>query len=324
VSPATGSVGETATVMRAAPTLVIHPGALGDVLLAVPALRALRARHPERRLVLAAQPHVGRLLAALGLVDEDRAFEGLGLEALFVDDGAPARVPAVEAAGRVVCWFGSRDAVFVRRLRALSPGAVIASASGDLGRPVWEHLLSTLGEGGASDAAETVRVPVPVPAPLVARGQVLLREAGWDGQTPVAFVHAGAGGRAKRWPVEGFVRALEQVAARSPLRVAASEGPADAEPVAELGRRLPGLLHLKGVPLPELAGALSHAALYLGNDSGVSHLAAAVGTPSVVLFAAANRPWQPWSPTARPLTVSLPDCRDADVAAVSEALLVGA
>jgi ADP-heptose:LPS heptosyltransferase len=314
---ATGPAGEAVTLGRAATTLVIHPGALGDVLLAVPALRVLRGRHPEGPLVLAAQPHVGRLLAALGLVDEHRAFESLGLEALFVDDGAPPRVPAVEAAGRVVCWFGSRDAVFVRRLGALSPGAVIASASGDLGRPVWEHLVSTLGSG---DAGPALQAPVPVPTPLVARGEALLRRAGWDGTTPLAVLHVGAGGPAKRWPAEAFARVLEEATARSTLTVAVNEGPADAEAVAALRRRVPGTLVLRDIPLPVLAGALRHASLYLGNDSGPSHLAAAVGTPSVVLFAPANLAWRPWSPTARVLTVSLPGVRDADVAAVSGAV----
>lgn len=317
MSAATGPVGEGAALGRAAKTLVIHPGALGDVLLTVPALRVLRGRHPEAPLVLAAQPHVGRLLVALGLVDEHRAFEGLGLEALFVDDGTPPQVPAVEAAGRVVCWFAARDAVFVGRLRALSPGAVVASASGDLDRPVWEHLVSTLGSG---DAGPALRAPILVPAPLVARGEALLRGAGWNGKTPLAVLHVGAGGPGKRWPVEGFARALAEVTARSPLTAAVNEGPADAEAVAALRQLVPGMLVLRDVPLPVLAGGLRHAAVYLGNDSGVSHLAAAVGTPSVVLFAPANLAWRPWSPTARVLTVSLPDVRDADVAAVGEAV----
>ncbi|HXH82722.1 MAG TPA: hypothetical protein VNN07_07310, partial [Candidatus Tectomicrobia bacterium] len=63
--------------------LAIHPGALGDVLLAVPALRALRARGPER-VVLAAQPRLGALLTTLGVVDGATTVEALALDALFV------------------------------------------------------------------------------------------------------------------------------------------------------------------------------------------------------------------------------------------------
>src|SRR4249920_587285 len=99
--------------MAAAIPLAVHPGALGDVLLAVPALRALRATSAAP-LVLAAQPQIGALLEALGVVDGHVAFDALGLDALFVDDAdSLPRLPDVE---RVVSWFGALDPVFRRRL----------------------------------------------------------------------------------------------------------------------------------------------------------------------------------------------------------------
>jgi heptosyltransferase-3 len=57
--------------------------------------------------------------------------------------------------------------------------------------------------------------------------------------------------------------------------------------------------------LPALAAILSGARAYLGGDSGISHLAAAVGAPSVVLFPPAHLPrWSPWSPSARPVAMT--------------------
>ena len=57
--------------------------------------------------------------------------------------------------------------------------------------------------------------------------------------------------------------------------------------------------------LPALAAALASARAYLGGDSGVSHLAAAVGAPSVILLPPARLPcWTPRSPTARPIAAS--------------------
>src|SRR5439155_1477028 len=173
--------------------LVIPPGALGDVLLPSPALRRLRARHQDGRLVLAAQSHLGRLLVELGEVDAASAFEALGLEALFVENGEPVSVPAVSRAARVVCWFGSRDPTFPRRLREVAPSAVVASSAGSGSRVVWEHVMSTIGADG-----EAVRAPVEVTSELRAAGSDVLREAGWNGRRRVMMVHAGAGGRDKR------------------------------------------------------------------------------------------------------------------------------
>jgi len=293
-------------------SLAIHPGALGDLLLAIPALRALRAARPP--VTLAAQPHIGALLRMLGIVDEAVAFESLGLDALFVDDRSLAsRLPAVE---RVVCWFGARDPVFTRRLRAVVPAAVLAPSM-ITGRPVWEHLLATV-DAPPGDW----RPPVSAPDEVRALGAAALAAAGaMDTPRPWLFVHPGAGSVAKQWPAEAFARAITTVAARARLNVLVHQGPADAAAVAALRQHLgDGALALVNPSLPALAGAIAHADLFLGNDSGVSHLAAALGVPAIVLFDVRLLDWRPWWPGARVRTVTLTQAVPADVAAVVEEL----
>jgi heptosyltransferase-3 len=296
--------------------LVIHPGPLGDLLLAVPALRALRATGPAEPLLLAAQPRLGGLLSALGVVDAHRGFDALGLEPLFVEDAAEPRVAALRDCARVVCWFGARDPVFPRRLRTAATGALVASPTGDGTVPVWEHLLGTVGAPPGS-----WREPLAVPPALFAEGRRALEEAGWDGGTPLLVVHPGAGGLAKRWPVAGFVETLGGLRARRRLRVVVHQGPADHEVATTLAAQLGGgAIVLKEPTLTTLAGALAHAAAYLGNDSGPSHLAAAVGVPSVILFEAAKLAWRPWWDGALPLVVDTGSLRQADVVAVADRL----
>ncbi|HEU4368199.1 MAG TPA: glycosyltransferase family 9 protein [Methylomirabilota bacterium] len=291
-----------------APTLAIHPGALGDVLLAVPALRALRAG--SGAIMLAAQPRLGALLAALGVVDDHVAFDALGLDALFVDE-ATAR-PRLPDLARLVCWFGARDPVFVRRLNGLIPGAVVAPPAGH-DRPVWEHLLATVGAppGQWCD-------PIAAPAAL----RALRPEPADIGPPPWLLVHPGAGSPAKCWPAEAFARVVTTVAARARMNVLVHQGPADTAAAAALRRHLgAGVVWLVDPPLPALAAALSRAHAYLGNDSGVSHLAAALGVPALVLFDAPHLAWRPWWAGARVRTVTLAHAMEGEVDAVIGELL---
>ena len=287
-------------------TLVLHPGALGDVLLAVPALRALRAVAPGDELVIAAQPRIGALLASLGVVDRHVVFETLGLQSLFTEDDAPPRLRDLVSGALVVSWFGSRDPAFARRLRALAPHAIVATPAAAEGASVWEHLVVSTGMLSSVGADEDAwSAPISVPPAVVAEGRRLLLDAGWDGDSRLAMLHPGAGGTAKCWAPEGFAALAESLVASAGVELIVHDGPADHDAVADLRRRLGvSALALTDPPLEMLAGALAHVALWVGNDSGVSHLAAAVGAPALVLFAEANLGWRPWARETRTLVVS--------------------
>jgi len=291
--------------------LVIHPGALGDVLQAVPALRGLRAVAPAAPIIFVGQPRLGRLLVELGAAQQARAFDSFGLEALFVDAPAPAALAeAVSRVKYVVSWFGSRDEPYRRRLHALAPRAVVAAPVPDDDTPVWRHLLGTLAgwDLAIPERVEPLRAP-----PLPAEGGPTAAPR------PPLVVHPGSGGDWKRWPAERFAEVIRALRHRRAFEVLVHQGPAD----AEAAQRLLTLLErdagaLLEPELPRLAAVLGAARAYLGGDSGVSHLAATVGAPSVVLFPpATRRRWAPWSPTAVPIELT---GTDRDVERAIEAL----
>ena len=294
-----------------APTLAIHPGALGDVLLAVPALRALRPRAGES----CSRPSRGSARCSrrsAWSIATSTSIRSASTRCSWTTRGRSPRLPP---APRVVCWFGARDPGFVRRLTTLVPGAVVATAAGD-GRPVWEYLLESIGAGPGE-----WRSPVPVPDSVRALGAEALAAAGADGPPPWLVVHPGAGSAAKRWPAEAFARVIVTLAAHRRLNVLVHQGPADADAAAALRRHIgAGAVWLVEPTLPALAGVLAHAHAYLGNDSGVSHLAAALGVPALVLFDARHLAWQPWWSGARPRTVTLTAVAPDEVTAVTAEL----
>ncbi len=291
--------------------LVIHPGALGDVLQTVPALRGLRAVAPAAPITFVGQPRLARLLVELGAAQQARAFDGFGLEALFVDAPAPAAIAeAVSRVKYVVSWFGSRDETYRRRLHALVPRALVAAPVPDDDTPVWRHLLGTLAgwDLAVPERVEPLRAP-PLPAD----------EGPAAAPRPQLVVHPGSGGDWKRWPAERFAEVIHALRHRRAFEVLVHQGPADAEAASRLLALLEGNADALLEPeLPRLAAVLGGARAYLGGDSGVSHLAATVGAPSVVLFPpATRRRWAPWSPTAVPIELT---GTDRDVERAIEAL----
>jgi ADP-heptose:LPS heptosyltransferase len=287
---------------------------LGDVLLAIPALRALGAGAAHRQVVLAAQPRIGRLLAALGGVDRHVAFDTLGVETLFADNAPSERLAGLASNARVVSWFGHADREYARRLRALAPEAIVASTAAPEGTTVWKHLLATVG----SAPLDAWREPMAVPPAMVAEGRRVLADGGWDGFRPLVVLHPGAGGAHKRWPAEGFAALATALADAHRAALVVHDGPADHEAVAALRGHLgTPAIHLLDPSLDTLAGVTHHAALWLGNDSGVTHLAAALGAPTVALFIAAHMAWRPWWPGARVRTVAVDALSRADLDAVT-------
>ena len=312
---------------RSREILAIHPGALGDVLEAVPALAALRALDGGRHVTLAAQPRIARLLVGTGAVDAALPYDGLGLESLFVEGEIPAALRARLAAfARVVSWFGSRADRFPERLRAIVPGAVVAPPVPDDPVPVWRHLLATVAPWHA-------RPPDPLPVLAVPPGwreeaTRALAAAGVARGRPVAVLHPGAGGVDKRWPAAKMAAAVGRVSRC--VDVIVHQGPADAEPAAALIAALAGASPsapaalLVEPPLEILAAVLADAAAYLGADSGISHLAAAVGAPAVIVFGPGARArWVPWGPGARAVESTAGD-RDVDEAVAGLTAIVGA
>ena len=277
--------------------LVIHPGALGDVLQAVPALRALGR---EGRVAFCGQPRLGAVLAGGGAVDRALGFDGLGLEMLFATGPVPADLrDRLAAYDRIVSWFGSRDAEYGRRLRALSPDAVVASPipEPDDAVPVWQHLLETLGPAGrgAPDLA-----PLVVADAWRAMARRALDEAGARRDLRILLVHPGAGGAWKVPPPELLAAAIARATRTAPAQIVLHVGPADRDAAARVSAALEAPpVALVEPALPALAALCAAADGYLGGDSGVSQLAAAAGAPAVIFYPeATRRQWAPWSATA--------------------------
>ena len=260
--------------------MILFPGALGDLLLALPALRLVRARHAEARLTLVVASPLVALAGLVDIADEVANLDGADAAGLF--GGELPRWLADEPT--LYSWLGSGDAALCARLgRATRAAHFHRVERGPGERHVTADYIRALGLVPASPEPAPARFRPPVSAPA---SDLLARLA-----PPVLAVHAGAGSRAKRWDTAGFVQVANwwRSAGGTALTVA---GPAEAGETPMLGPP-----EARDWPLPDLAALLAGVALFLGHDSGISHLAAAVGAPGVVLFGPTDaRRWRPLSP----------------------------
>ncbi len=240
---------------------MLRPGALGDTLLALPALRALR--RAGLPVTLAAHGAAARFLESSSEVEHGVAFDDPSLAWLFTASPAPTEE-------QVVAWM--REAP-----RGLPADSLMApSRPPGMDQHCAGYLLETLAPLGIGLACDdSVLGVIPHPSAEV-------------------LVHPGSGSPAKNWPAEhvaAVIRALDR-----PVRLIVGEADEAAASHVEacLGRRLE---RLERASVADLAARLAGCGAYLGNDSGVSHLAGLCGAHAVVLFGPTDPTvWRPLGP----------------------------
>ena len=253
--------------------VVLRPGALGDAVVTLPVLDALASAHPAAKLTVVGSP-VFRLAVECGCADEWVSFDDGRLVSLFAEGGS---CEVVGEADLCVAYGGCGGAALLSSLeRSGVRRVVLWPAQPSPGIHITDHLLAAVEDAGTRATMRTPRL-APQPAWLAAARKFL---EGKGIRAGFAAVHPGSGGRHKQWPADRFA----EVASRLGRPVVWLVGPAEAgdETLRSPGERA-GVVG-ECLPLPVLAGVLASCDVYVGNDSGVSHLAAAVGAPTVAVF----------------------------------------
>ena len=260
-----------AQVMR---VLIIFPGALGDLMCLMPALAAISRRHPGASIELMARFELARLVAGRSVVARAHSIDAREVGELFSDKAGNARRFFGEF-DRIYSFFASDDARFRARLAA----ATDADVSFHPFRPggdghVSAGYLRAIGE----DASPIDARLEPTSDDLATASRVLV-ESECDGSNLIV-IFPGSGSAAKNWPTDKFAALASMLTHRASVAVILGPAETSIEPIF----REAGVTVLKDLDLPMVAAIARIATAFVGNDSGVSHLAAAVGTSGVVIF----------------------------------------
>ena len=289
-------------------------GGLGDLFVCLPAVRLLRAGFPAAALTLIARAEYGALFRQAGVVDTVVGLDDPRTRTLFSGGGAPGGAGSGRLGGfdLAVSWLkrppaGSEGAGPVGEGSGTNHLEIAYDPGGNetVGEFFYRRTLGDLGErlAAAPDFACCARLPA-LPSPERPEVQALRARAL---RRPLAVIHPGSGGERKRWPLDNFL-AIAGCLRDKGVNGIFVTGPAEEaldRKVVDTSRSL-GWTVLRSPDLLALGRILERADLYLGNDSGITHLAAACGARVLAIFLSEFvEAWRPYG-RSRVLSASVP------------------
>ena len=308
--------------------LAVRLDAMGDVLMTSPALRALKESAPDRRVTLLTSTAGAAVARLVPVVDDVIVYDPPWMKATPIrDDSGPDLAMVEEIRARRF----DAAAIFTVYSQNPLPAALLCFLAGvprrlahchenpyqlltewvrdpepsECVRHEVERQLALVSAVGAR--TDDDRLSLAVSAQAGRRAARRLRRMGFIPGGRWIALHPGASAPSRRYPVESFAEVATHLAARGE-QIAVIAGPADRGLAGDLAARVgsPHVRVLDDVALDELAATIAQASVLITNNSGPAHLAAAVGTPVVDLYALTNPQHTPWRVAHRVLFHDVP------------------
>lgn len=255
--------------------LVIRGGAIGDFILTLPVFAALRTHLPRAQLEVLGYRHVAHLALASGLVDDVRPIDARPLAAFFARDGELASEWRDYFAGFaiVISYLYDPDEIFQTNVARCSKAQFIAGPH----RP---------NEHAGIHATETFLKPLERLAIFDADPVPRLSLSSEPSTLHQLALHPGSGSERKNWPEAKWAQLLSAILRETSRQLLLVGGEAEGDRLERLAGGLPPsrVELVRQLPLIELARRLKGCSAFIGHDSGISHLAAAVGSPVLALW----------------------------------------
>jgi lipopolysaccharide heptosyltransferase II len=287
--------------------LVVRLRSIGDTVLATPSLYALRRFLPDARIDVLLESWVAPVLEGFNAVDNiltvergsavSRARVARHLRAARYDvaynlhGGTTATLLTRSSGARHRVGYSAYQ--YSRLYNHAAPPA--SELWGTAKTHSVEQQLALLGWTGVP-VSDRPRTQLAVTEKARASVAERLRAAHVDEARPLALIHPAAAFATKQWATRNFARVAQDLSARG-FNCVAIAAPNESPVVASLVENSEAQINaFTDLSLPEVTALAARSRLFVGNDSGVAHIAAAVGAPSVVIFGSSNvAHWRPWA-----------------------------
>lgn len=267
--------------------LIIRPGALGDVIITLPTLFAIRSYFHNAHIEIMGNAPFLEIIEGRFYADTVSRFDQADIAALFIKN---ARLPdylekRLRSMDMVISFLIDKDGIFIENLTAAGVRYVLQYEPFPAhGRHIHiiDHFLNFL---------SLLDIPFYHDIPRIFLheddmyfGDNFIKNSIADPQKTLVAVHPGSGSRQKCWPVEYYAELLVWLHKEMGIQPIIISGPADVGVLEELKIRVKDAIFADHLPLPHLAAVIKRCKLFIGNDSGVTHLSAALGTPTIAIF----------------------------------------
>ena len=290
--------------------LVIRGGAIGDFILTLPAIRLLRENIANCQLEALGYPGIVELAVKAGLAYATRSLEHRTMAALFAPGATidPSLVEYLCSFNLVVSYLFDPDGILRANLERIGVKTLIECP---------HRVVDGQGHASAQLAKPLQRLAMFLEEPQW-RAPLFALAQPEDGLIRIA-IHLGRGSEKKNWPAENWHRLAEDLQTQHPqVRIIFITGEAEEARGTAVSACFD---HWHALPLTILADRLGTCQLFLGHDSGISHLAAACGLPCLLLFGPTDPAiWAPPQSTVQVLRAPVGDLKLLTLAEVREAV----
>ena len=292
--------------------LVIHQGALGDFILALPAIENLRKTFPQARSVIMGYPRILELVEHHFYAEEILSIDQQGMATFFVREGELNKTLSrfFNEFDLIVVFGKDGEGTLIGNLKRVCHGQILHINP----FPLWDqrvhltdHLLKELSRYGFS-------ISEAIPKLYLNELDQIFGKNFWKGKgldmeerSEVIVLHPGSGSKRKVWPLERVLDLIGYLRKHLQSRMLIVLGPAEGPEIRKTFERMEressdtAPILAKGLSLLQLASVMADCRLFIGNDSGISHMAAALGLPIVTIFGPTDQ--RVWSPRGKKVFV---------------------
>lgn len=285
--------------------LVIRNGGIGDTLLLVPFLQAIRAKFAPSELWAMGRHDVLAILEREEIIDRAIPFEQDGIWRLYGEgEEFGAQITNLFSSfDRIFSMVGDKDGSFERNLKKISNVEILSCSPLPPKNRIGHASKYYIESFGLEHCAIPAQVrPFEIREEDVESAHHFSRDHGIDfKKDKVIALHPGSGSTHKNWPIENFYETMRLLTEKG-HKVLCIFGPAEEEGGVALQGKIEGMIPVH-LPLGPLSSLLKFCSSYIGNDSGISHLAGLAGIPALVIFGpTAPDLWVPLGPNVRPFS----------------------